>query len=336
MTDIRVAQFVDRHVGPDATEQRSMLEVLGLDSLDELVARAVPSAIRDDTLALDPACSEEEALARLRTLATRNRGAHVVAGLGIRRHDHAAGHPAQRARGPRVVHRVHPVPAGDLARPTRGAPELPDHGERPHRDGARQRVAARRGHRSRGSHDAAPSGRCREEHAVLRRRRLPPADHRGRADQGGAARARGRGRRRRTRHRPVGDLRGAAAGAGKQWRGSRSDRADRPRSTHRARSWRLRPTCWHSRSSFRRGSRGRMSSSARRSASAYRSGSADRTPRSSPLATSTSGASRAGSWASRSTPPGAPRSGWPSRPASSTSAGRRRRATSAPHRCSSR
>jgi len=59
-----------------------MLELLGLGSLDELVARAVPGAIRDDALALDPPCSEEEALARLRTLATRNRVCTSLLGLG--------------------------------------------------------------------------------------------------------------------------------------------------------------------------------------------------------------------------------------------------------------
>jgi glycine dehydrogenase len=78
----RVAQFVDRHVGPDAIEQRSMLESLGLDSLDELVTRAVPSAIRDNALALDPACSEDEALARLRTLASHNQVHTSLLGLG--------------------------------------------------------------------------------------------------------------------------------------------------------------------------------------------------------------------------------------------------------------
>ena len=40
------AAFADRHIGPDELEQAKMLAVLGFDSLDELVAEAVPAAIR--------------------------------------------------------------------------------------------------------------------------------------------------------------------------------------------------------------------------------------------------------------------------------------------------
>ena len=55
----------------------------------------------------------------------------------------------------------------------------------------------------------------------------------------------------------------------------------------------------------------------------------------SPRVRSTSATSRAGSWGSRSTPPGDPRCGSRCRRVSSTSAARRRRATSAPPRCCS-
>src|SRR5690625_5650141 len=37
--------FVHRHVGTDASAQRHMLDTLGLESLDELIERAVPSTI---------------------------------------------------------------------------------------------------------------------------------------------------------------------------------------------------------------------------------------------------------------------------------------------------
>src|SRR6266511_1951249 len=135
------------------------------------------------------------------------------------RHDHPAGHPAQRAGGPRLVHRLHALPAGDRAGPAGGAAELPDHGGRPHRHGAGQRLPARRGQRrGRGDGDEPAARRPRARwpargRRLLRRRRLPPADHRGAAGPGRAAR-RSRGRRRpagRPRPgRPAGSRRAAA------------------------------------------------------------------------------------------------------------------------------
>ncbi|MGH3423471.1 MAG: hypothetical protein ACRDO8_02005, partial [Nocardioidaceae bacterium] len=38
--------FQDRHIGPDAHEQRRMLDALGRDSLDALMQAAVPAGIR--------------------------------------------------------------------------------------------------------------------------------------------------------------------------------------------------------------------------------------------------------------------------------------------------
>ena len=61
------------------------------------------------------------------------RGAHLADRHGLLRHDHAAGHPAQRAREPGLVHGLHAVPARDQPGPARGAPQLPDDGGRPHR-----------------------------------------------------------------------------------------------------------------------------------------------------------------------------------------------------------
>ncbi|HSO95681.1 MAG TPA: aminomethyl-transferring glycine dehydrogenase [Acidimicrobiia bacterium] len=67
------ASFVRRHVGPDATEQAAMLELLGLTSLDELADRAVPAALRDrDALELPAAGTETAVLEELRGLAGRN------------------------------------------------------------------------------------------------------------------------------------------------------------------------------------------------------------------------------------------------------------------------
>jgi glycine dehydrogenase len=79
----RETRFSDRHIGPSPDDVASMLDVLGLASLDELIDQAVPAAIRDDKpLALDEAMSEPEALAHLRGLADRNRVFTSLIGQG--------------------------------------------------------------------------------------------------------------------------------------------------------------------------------------------------------------------------------------------------------------
>ena len=47
--------FVRRHVGPDDDEIRSMLDVLGVDTLDALLDETLPESIRDDVLDLPAA-----------------------------------------------------------------------------------------------------------------------------------------------------------------------------------------------------------------------------------------------------------------------------------------
>ena len=110
---------------------------------------------------------------------------------------------------------------------------------------------------------------------------------------------------------------------------------DRRRRTSAARSSRSPPTCSRSRCSSRRASWAPTSPSARRSASACRWASAARTPGSWRCATGSSASCPAGWSASSSTPTAHRRTGSRCRPASSTSAARRRPATSAPRRCCS-
>ena len=75
--------FVDRHVGPRAAEIAAMLAEIGCASLDELVERTVPAAIRSRRpLALPPVRTEAEALASLRAMAARNRVATSLIGMG--------------------------------------------------------------------------------------------------------------------------------------------------------------------------------------------------------------------------------------------------------------
>jgi glycine dehydrogenase len=83
--------FADRHIGPDSDSIAAMLEVVGVDSLEELARRAVPAGILDkltDTGAapgldqLPPPASEAQALAELRALADANTVAVSMIGQG--------------------------------------------------------------------------------------------------------------------------------------------------------------------------------------------------------------------------------------------------------------
>ena len=65
--------FIGRHIGPDDDEIDQMLKTVGHDSLDALTDAIVPAAIRQkNPLALPPAMTETEALAKIRALADKN------------------------------------------------------------------------------------------------------------------------------------------------------------------------------------------------------------------------------------------------------------------------
>jgi len=73
--------FAARHIGPDADALATMLGVIGVSSLDELAAKALPAEILDPLTGqgiapgletLPPAISEHQMLAELRTLADSN------------------------------------------------------------------------------------------------------------------------------------------------------------------------------------------------------------------------------------------------------------------------
>ena len=75
--------FADRHIGTDAAAQEIMLQAVGYDSVDALMAAAVPTAIRVDAPAVLPAAvSERTALVELREIAGRNRVRRSMIGLG--------------------------------------------------------------------------------------------------------------------------------------------------------------------------------------------------------------------------------------------------------------
>ncbi|OBI40955.1 aminomethyl-transferring glycine dehydrogenase [Mycobacterium colombiense] len=83
--------FAARHIGPDGQAVAAMLAVIGVDSLDELAAKALPAGILDRLTAggaapgldqLPPAATETEALSELRSLAEANTVAVSMIGQG--------------------------------------------------------------------------------------------------------------------------------------------------------------------------------------------------------------------------------------------------------------
>jgi glycine dehydrogenase len=68
-----MSEFIQRHIGPSESEQRKMLADLGLSTIDELVREIVPDSIllRGDSN-LPDGCSEQEALAELKDIASHN------------------------------------------------------------------------------------------------------------------------------------------------------------------------------------------------------------------------------------------------------------------------
>lgn len=77
--------FQERHIGTDAAAQRVMLDALGHDTVEALVETAVPASIQAParpTSDIPRAATEAEALAELRALASQNRAARPMIGLG--------------------------------------------------------------------------------------------------------------------------------------------------------------------------------------------------------------------------------------------------------------
>jgi glycine dehydrogenase len=78
-----LADFVGRHIGPREDDLQVMLAAIGQDSLESLVAAAVPGDIRTESpLSLPAAPSEQAVIDELQTLASRNQVVTSMIGLG--------------------------------------------------------------------------------------------------------------------------------------------------------------------------------------------------------------------------------------------------------------
>ncbi|NKB56117.1 MAG: aminomethyl-transferring glycine dehydrogenase [Alphaproteobacteria bacterium] len=75
--------FISRHIGPRDSDIQAMLDTIGVESLDALIVRAVPSGLRSDTpLDLPPARREDDVLAELRAMAGQNTVLRSMIGMG--------------------------------------------------------------------------------------------------------------------------------------------------------------------------------------------------------------------------------------------------------------
>ena len=256
------------------------------------------------------------------------------------RHDHAGGDPAQRAREPELVHRLHAVPARDLAGPPRGAHQLPDDG-RPTSPGSpprTRRCSTRRTAVVEGMLLARRASKSASNVFVVDADALPQTKALLRAPGGGRRHRARRARPRTTAPTPPRPRRCSASSCSTPAR--RAGCGTRPASSTPRKAQGglavvaadlLALTLLASPGRARRRRRGRHDASA----SACRWASAARTPATWPCAPASSASCPAASSACRRMPPATPPTGSRCRPASSTSAARRRRRTSAPRRCCS-
>lgn len=76
-------EFIARHIGPSADETAAMLATLGVDSLEALTRDTVPGSIlRDPFISVGEPMSEREALAKLRSIAKKNKVLTSFIGMG--------------------------------------------------------------------------------------------------------------------------------------------------------------------------------------------------------------------------------------------------------------
>jgi len=64
--------FIARHIGPSSADQQTMLQAIGVDSLEALIDQVIPAKIRSGDLNLPGSRSEADVLAALQTLAAGN------------------------------------------------------------------------------------------------------------------------------------------------------------------------------------------------------------------------------------------------------------------------
>ncbi len=80
---MNTTSFAQRHIGPREEDQNSMLQTIGVDTLDQLIFETIPDDIRlKNELNLDEAMSEQEYLTHIHELSKRNKTYKTYIGLG--------------------------------------------------------------------------------------------------------------------------------------------------------------------------------------------------------------------------------------------------------------
>ena len=75
--------FALRHIGPNSNEQKAMLDIIGVKSIEQLVSETIPAGIRlEKDLDLDAAMSEQEYLSHIYKLSQLNKVYKSYIGLG--------------------------------------------------------------------------------------------------------------------------------------------------------------------------------------------------------------------------------------------------------------
>ncbi|NBU91871.1 MAG: glycine dehydrogenase (aminomethyl-transferring), partial [Flavobacteriia bacterium] len=78
-----MSDFIARHIGPTPTETAEMLEKIGVSSVDELIAKTIPEAIRlNRELEVSQGISEAEYLQKIQAIGALNDVKKSFIGLG--------------------------------------------------------------------------------------------------------------------------------------------------------------------------------------------------------------------------------------------------------------
>jgi glycine dehydrogenase len=76
-------QFSERHIGPNSSDQESMLNSIGVTSIEELIEQTIPNSIRlNEKMDLPDAMSESELLDHMKSLGRKNKNYRSYIGLG--------------------------------------------------------------------------------------------------------------------------------------------------------------------------------------------------------------------------------------------------------------
>ncbi|MDO1499756.1 aminomethyl-transferring glycine dehydrogenase [Winogradskyella maritima] len=80
---MNTTSFALRHIGPNAEDQKAMLDAIGASSIDKLISETIPHGIRlENDLDLDPAMSEQEYLSHIYELSNLNKIYKSYIGMG--------------------------------------------------------------------------------------------------------------------------------------------------------------------------------------------------------------------------------------------------------------